>query len=156
MKLKGSGPLRLGEPERCRCVPQGTSASVATRGPRGRKENGVFFKDFIYLFLERWEVKEKERERNVNVQLPLKHPLLGTWPATQACALTGNRTSDPLICRLALNPPSHTSEGRKNFWKAHLYTQWSQRAFLNIKTSAFETSYLTKIGTIKVNSHKSH
>ena len=22
-------------------------------------------------------------------------PLLGTWPATQACALTGNRTSEP-------------------------------------------------------------
>ena len=29
---------------------------------------------------------------------------LGTWPATQACALTGNRTGNPLVCRL-----SHTS-----------------------------------------------
>ena len=36
--------------------------------------------------------------------------LLGTWPATQACALTGNRTGDPLACRLALNPLSHTSQ----------------------------------------------
>ena len=44
----------------------------------------------MYLFLERWERKEKERERNINVWLPLTHPLLGTWPATQACALTGN------------------------------------------------------------------
>ena len=26
-------------------------------------------------------------------------PLLGTWPITQACALTGNRTSDPLSHR---------------------------------------------------------
>ena len=45
-----------------------------------------FFKDFIYLFLEREERREKERERNINV-LPLARPQLGTWPATQACAL---------------------------------------------------------------------
>ena len=25
------------------------------------------FKDFIYLFLERWEGRKKERERNINV-----------------------------------------------------------------------------------------
>ena len=39
-----------------------------------------FFKDFIYLFLERGEVKEKERERNISVWLPLAHPQQGTWP----------------------------------------------------------------------------
>ena len=39
------------------------------------------------------------------------HPLLGTWPTTQACALTGNQTSNPLVHRLALNPLSHTSQG---------------------------------------------
>ena len=49
------------------------------------------FKDFIYLFLERQE----ERERNISVWLPLAYPLLGTWLATQACALTWNRTGDP-------------------------------------------------------------
>ena len=49
----------------------------------------VVFKDFIYLFLERGERKEKE-ERNINVWLPLVHPLLGTWPTTQACALNRN------------------------------------------------------------------
>ena len=48
------------------------------------------FKDFIYLFLERGEGREKERDRNINVWLPLKRSLLGTWPTTQACALTGN------------------------------------------------------------------
>ena len=37
---------------------------------------------------------------------------LGTWPATQACALTGDRTSDPLVCRLTFSPLSPTSEGR--------------------------------------------
>ena len=53
----------------------------------------------------------KERERNVNVWLPLTGPLLGTWPATKAYALTGNRTSNPLVLRPVLNPLSHTSQG---------------------------------------------
>ena len=70
-----------------------------------------FKKDFIYFFLERGEGKEKKRERNINVCLLLMHPILGTWPATQACAMTRNQTSDPLVCRLALNPLSHTSQG---------------------------------------------
>ena len=60
-------------------------------------------------------MREKERERNINVRLPLTRPLLGTWPATQACVLTGNRTGDPLVCRLALNPLSHTSQGLRVF-----------------------------------------
>ena len=67
--------------------------------------------NFIYLLLERGEGKEKERERNINVQLPLVCPLLGTWPATQACALTGSQTSNPLVRRPALNPLSYTSQG---------------------------------------------
>ena len=45
--------------------------------------------DFIYL-LKREEGKEKEKGRNINVWLPLTCSLLGTWPATQACALTRN------------------------------------------------------------------
>ena len=52
-------------------------------------DNNLFFgRDFIYLFLERGGGKEKERERNINVWVPLACPLLGTWPATLACALT--------------------------------------------------------------------
>ena len=47
----------------------------------------LFFKDFIYLSLDRGEGREKEREKNINVWLPLMHSHLGTWPATQACAL---------------------------------------------------------------------
>ena len=57
----------------------------------------------FYLFLERGVGREKDRERNINVWLPLARPLLGTWPATQTCALTGNQTSDLLICRPSLN-----------------------------------------------------
>ena len=36
--------------------------------------------------------------------LPLTHPQLGTWPTTQACALTGNPTGDLLVHRPALIP----------------------------------------------------
>ena len=50
-------------------------------------------------------------ERNISVWLPLAQPPLGTRPAIQACALTGNQTCDPLVCRLALNPLSHTNQG---------------------------------------------
>ena len=69
----------------------------------------IFFN--FYLFLERGEGSEKKRESNINVLLPLVHPLPGTWPVTQACALTGNQTGYPLVCRLALSPLSHTSQG---------------------------------------------
>ena len=76
-----------------------------------------FFKDLIYLFLERGEGREKEREKNVNVWLPLTSPQLGTWPTTEACALTGNWTGNPLVCKPALNPLSHTSQGSWwHFW----------------------------------------
>ena len=70
----------------------------------------MFFKD-LFIYLERGKGREKERERNINMWLPLSCLLLGTWPATQACALTGNQTGDPLVCRPALNPLSQTSQG---------------------------------------------
>ena len=57
--------------------------------------------------------REKERERNMNVWLPPTCSHLGPWPATQACALTGNLTGDPFVCRPALNTLSHTSQGCK-------------------------------------------
>ena len=45
----------------------------------------AFLKDFIYLFLERGEGREKEREENINVWLPLAHP-------------TGDLTCNPGMC----------------------------------------------------------
>ena len=47
-----------------------------------------------------------------SVWLPLSRPLLGTWPETQAHALTGNQTGYSLVCRPVLNPLSHSSQGR--------------------------------------------
>ena len=59
-----------------------------------------FFFLRLYSFLERGKEKENERERTINVQLPPVYPAPGTWPTTQACALTRNQTSDPLVCSL--------------------------------------------------------
>ena len=78
-----------------------------------------FLKDFTYLFLEIGEGREKERESNID-QLPLTWPQLGTWPTTQACALTRNQTSDLSICRLMLNPLSHTSQGINVYFNVYL------------------------------------
>ena len=72
----------------------------------------LFFKRFyLFIFLERGDGKEKERERNISMWLPPKHPPSGTWPATQACAPTGNRTGNALVHRPTLNPLSYTSQG---------------------------------------------
>ena len=70
-----------------------------------------FFKDFIYLFLERGREGEREGEKHQCVVASHMPLLLGTWPTTQTCALIGNRTGDPLVCRLLLIPLSHTSQG---------------------------------------------
>ena len=51
-------------------------------------------------------------ERNTD-RLPLTRPALGTWPATQACALTRNQTGKLSVHSLALNPLSHTSRGQR-------------------------------------------
>ena len=60
--------------------------------------NGFSFLIFLkILFIFRGEGREKERERNVTVWLLLTCPLLGIWPATQACALIRNRIGDPLV-----------------------------------------------------------
>ena len=71
----------------------------------------IFLFLIFYLFLGRGEGKEKERDRNISVWLPLKGSLLETWPDTQACAVTGNWTGNPLGHRLALDPLNHTSQG---------------------------------------------
>ena len=71
-----------------------------------------FFKDFIYFSFRERGRGERERVRNINVWLPLALHLLGTWPATQAGALMGNWTCDPLLRRPELNPLSYTSQGQ--------------------------------------------
>ena len=57
------------------------------------------------------EGREEEGEKHQCVVASHVAPPLGTWPTTQACALTGNRTSDSLAHSPVLNPRSHTGQG---------------------------------------------
>ena len=99
-------------------------------------------KDFIYLFLEKRR-EEKERKKNINVWLPLAHPLLNTWSVTQAYTLTRSRTGDPLVYRLAvhwaiparvhylfceLNNPLEES----SFLFNHSYFSWQMKAHVPV------------------------
>ena len=92
----------------------------------------ILFKDFSYLFLESGE----EREKNINVWLLLMCPLLGTWPTTQACALTWEWTSDPLLCGPALNPLTPARASFEDFLKITPYfflvLLWFHFSFLNL------------------------
>ena len=54
----------------------------------------IFLK-ILFIFRER-----KGRERNINVWLTYTWASLGTWPATKACALTGNQIGNPLVLSL--------------------------------------------------------
>ena len=87
---------------------------LVSSSPLKQSLSTSFYKNSIfkrfYSFIYRGG-REGERERNINVWLPLSCPLVGTRPATQAHALTGNGTGDPLVGRQALNPLSHTSQG---------------------------------------------
>ena len=59
---------------------------------------------FIYLFLERGEGREKVWEKNINVWLPLTLSPTRDLACNPGMCPNGNRTSNPLVHRLALNP----------------------------------------------------
>ena len=75
-------------------------------GERGRKTSVRNI--CLYFFLKGRGGRKGEKDQCVVVS---RRPSTAGLPATQACALTGNRTSDPLVCRLVLSPLSHTSQG---------------------------------------------
>ena len=72
----------------------------------------------FFFFRERREGREKERERNLSMCERNINPLpqTGTEPATQACALPGNRSGDYLLCRAAPNQLSHTGQSPFNIF----------------------------------------
>ena len=92
----------------------------------------------INFFGEREREGEREGEK-LNVWLPLMCPQLGTWPTTQAWALTGNRTFNPLVRRPALSPLSHTSQGRTYYFVNVL---WILFIFLSVFLFVFLRFYL--------------
>ena len=85
----------------------------------------MFFVDlYLFIFRERGRKGEREGEKHLMYKrmceryihwLHLACPQLGTWPATQAGALTGNGTGDLSVHRPVhrpvLDPLSHTCQG---------------------------------------------
>ena len=102
----------------------------------------------FYLFiLERGDGRKKEK--NINVWLLLTCPPMGTWPTTQACALTGNQTSDPLAQRLMFNPLSHTSQGSASAFNLLCYhPSWNHTKTLDLyswETKGEEANTITAL-----------
>ena len=72
-----------------------------------------FLKKILFIYFgQSGKEGEREGERHQCV-VASRLPPIGDLarPTTQACALTGNRTINPLFHRPALNPLSHTSRG---------------------------------------------
>ena len=69
------------------------------------------FVKILFIYFQRGG-REGEREGEKHQYVVASHttppPSLGpgTWPTTQSCALVGNQTSDPLVCRPGPNPLS--------------------------------------------------
>ena len=80
----------------------------------------------LFIFRERGK-----RKRNISVWLPFMCSPLRTWPITQACALTRNQTSDPLLCSPALNPLSHTSQVNLFLCISFFWCHYKWNCFLN-------------------------
>ena len=101
-------------------------------------KKSIFLNLFIYLFIrEKGREGEREAEKH-NVWLPLMCPLLETWPATQACALTGNRTAHPLIHRPALNQ-------HQPGWFSWNYFWMTKYSLVNFLLYHEQASYFYKI-----------
>ena len=87
--------------------------------PKGRRIR-IFYRLYLFMFRDRGREGERKGE---------KHPCVvaSHVPVTQACALTGNRTGDPLLRSLGLNPLSHTSQGKYMYF---LMKRMSQEGLL--------------------------
>ena len=84
--------------------------------------NQIWYKPIFCLFLIILLIycyRKAKTGREASMCGCLSHaPRLGTRPATQACALIGNQTGDPVAHRLVLNPLSHSSQGRNHCFTA--------------------------------------
>ena len=86
----------------------------------GKKHLYLFktiFSKILFIFRQNGRKGEGKRERTSMCGC-ISHALR----STQACALTGNRTGDPLVFRPVLSPLSHTSQGYSLFFDISSHT----------------------------------
>ena len=77
------------------------------------KKNKKYF--IYFIFREREREGEREGEKH-QCAVASRTPPAGHLARNPACAMTGNQTGGPLVLRLALNPLSHTSQGKTIFF----------------------------------------
>ena len=70
---------------------------------------------YLFIFRQRGREGKTEGEKHQCVVASCT-PSTGTWPTTQADALSGNWTGGPLVRWPALNPRSHSSQGCNNYF----------------------------------------
>ena len=119
----------------------GLWARLPGAGHKGEKRencysiiNKVYFFKILFIYFQTKGKREREKgkERNINVRLLLTLPPPGAWPTTQACALTENGTSDPLVRRPVLNPLNYTSQDpikymlKKNHFIFYFDNRWQE------------------------------
>ena len=98
-------------------LPLPASYMKTSRTPlEGLSHQAAFFFPANYEIIRPGAMKGPQTERERDHKAASHAPPLGTWPATQACALTGNQTSNPSVHRLVLNPLSHTSQGKTKLY----------------------------------------
>ena len=90
-------------------------------------------------------MREGETEGEKHNWLPLVSPQPGTFPSTQAWALTGNQTSDLFICGTTLSPMSHTSQARMTLDQGCCYSprtlSWVKNPVLSLGVPPFPQSF---------------
>ena len=102
--------------------------------------NELIFKNYlcIYLLLEKGEGREKERERNITVWLPLMCLQLGTWPATQACALDWESNRRPLGSQASTQSTELSKPGLKEI---NLFSKYFIPTICRTILSSGDTDY---------------
>ena len=85
----------------------------------------------IYLFIFRHRGRGAKGEEKHQCVAASHAPPTGDPLTAQEGGLTGNSTNNPLLCRQAFNPVSHTSQGFFSFLKIVFQVQLSPFSFHN-------------------------
>ena len=70
-------------------------------------------------------MREEERERNINVWLPLVHPLIGDLACNPGMRPDWESNQRPFGYRWALSPLSHTSQGEVLVFKGQTLSSFN-------------------------------